>query len=133
MPYLIDSDILIDHLGGVSESTDLLMRLAPDGLAISTVTYMEVLQGCLRQPNLSESRSKLDAFTASVPVIPVSVEVAERCAVLRETLRSRGRRVGARALDLLIAATALEHGLVLVTRNVHDYADIPDLRLESGA
>ena len=48
MPYLIDSDVLIDHLAGATQWTDLLMRLAPEGLAISTVTYMEVLQGCLR-------------------------------------------------------------------------------------
>ena len=34
-----------------------------------------------------------------------------------------------RAMDLLIAATALEHDLVLVTRNTRHYADVADLRL----
>ncbi len=55
--------------------------------------------------------------------------VAERCPLLRETLRSQGRRVNSRALDLMNAATALEHGLTLVTRNVDDYKDIPGLSL----
>jgi predicted nucleic acid-binding protein len=31
----------------------------------------------------------------------------------------------------LIAATALEHNLTLVTRNVRDYAEVPGLRLRT--
>ena len=32
-------------------------------------------------------------------------------------------------MDILIAATAIEHGLTLVTGNTRDYEDIPNLRL----
>jgi len=42
-------------------------------------------------------------------------------------LRRQGKRVNNRALDLLIAATAIEHDLTLVTRNLQDYGDIPGL------
>jgi tRNA(fMet)-specific endonuclease VapC len=132
MSYLIDSDVTIDHLGGIKQTTALLLELVPEGLAISVVTYMEVLQGCMRHADPVAARSMFDAFMVSVPVIPISVAVAELCAMLREHLRSEGRRVGSRALDLLIAATALEYGLVLVTRNVRDYADIPNLRIYPG-
>jgi predicted nucleic acid-binding protein len=38
-------------------------------------------------------------------------------------------QITSRVLDLLIAATALKHNLTLVTRNVKDYDDIPDLGL----
>lgn len=55
--------------------------------------------------------------------------VARRCAGLREMLRKQGKRVNQRAFDLLIAATAIEHGLTLVTRNTDDYEDIPGLKL----
>lgn len=48
MPYLIDSDWLIDHLDNVPEAVELLDRLALEGIAISVVTYMEVIQGRLR-------------------------------------------------------------------------------------
>ncbi len=37
--------------------------------------------------------------------------------------------MNARSLDLIIAATALEYNLTLVTRNTEDYADVPDLKL----
>ena len=44
-------------------------------------------------------------------------------------MRKAGKRVNSRALDLLIAATALEYDLTLVTRNTEDYGDIPGLKL----
>jgi predicted nucleic acid-binding protein len=44
-----------------------------------------------------------------------------------------GKRPTRRGFDLLIAATAIEHGLTLVTRNVRDYADIRGLQLYQGA
>lgn len=129
MPYLIDSDWVIDHLANVPEASKLLERLAQDGIAISIITYMEVFQGVLRSPNSEEAQTKLRAFLDTVPVLPLSPAVAERCARLRETLRKQRKRINMRALDLIIAATAIEYNLTLVTRNTEDYADIPDLQL----
>jgi predicted nucleic acid-binding protein len=65
----------------------------------------------------------------SVPVLPFSLSVAKRCAALREQLKTEQKRVKSRALDLLNAAIALEHGLTLVSRNYDDYKDIPHLKL----
>jgi tRNA(fMet)-specific endonuclease VapC len=127
MPYLIDSDILIDHLDDVPAAVALLNRLAPDRIAISIVTYMEVFQGRLRGPDPAQAQAKLQTFLEAVPVLPFSPSVADRCARLRETLRGQNRRVNSRSLDLITAAIAIEHGLVLVTRNVADYRDIPGL------
>jgi predicted nucleic acid-binding protein len=62
-------------------------------------------------------------------VLPITIAVAQRCARLRRTLKNQGRRVNSRALDLIIAATALEHRLTLVTNNPKDYEDIPWLKL----
>lgn len=129
MPYLIDSDWVIDHLDGVPQAVALLDQLAADGIAISIITYMEVFQGRMRSPNAQEAQDKLERFLEAVPVLPFSPAVAQRCARLRETLRTQGKRVNARALDLLNAATALEYNLTLVTRNVDDYDDIPGLDL----
>ena len=129
MPYLIDSDWTIDQLSDQPAAVSLLSRLAPDGIAISIITYMEVYQGILKSPTPDVAEAKLHAFVDSVPVLPFSMQVARRCARLRFTLRSQGKRVNNRALDLVIAATALEYDLTLVTRNRHDYDDIPGLRL----
>jgi predicted nucleic acid-binding protein len=122
--YLIDSDVVIDHVTTDPAAMQLLNRLAGSGLAVSTVTYMEVYEGYLhsRDPAML---ARFDEFMAGVDVLPFSVEIARRCAELRDDLRRRRRRVRPRALDLLTAATALEHDLVLVTRNTEDYDDIP--------
>ncbi len=93
------------------------------------ITYMEAFQGAERDPDPASAKQRLDAFVATVRLLPITPEIVRRCALLRRGLKRRGRRINPRALDLLIAATALEHGLTLVTRNVDDYADIPNLSL----
>ena len=129
MAYLVDSDWVIDYLAGVPDALELLDRLADERIAISIVTYMEVNQGVERSEDPLKAEQLFSAFVASVPLLPISPAAARRCATLREALRRQGKRVNNRALDLLIAATAIEHGLMLVTRNVEDYADIPDITI----
>ena len=129
MPYLIDSDIVIDHLANVVKANQLLEDLASEGIAISIITYMEAYQGVSRSPHPKIAKGKFQAFLASVPVLPFSLSVAERCSTLRERLKQEGKRVKARALDVMNAAIALENGLILVTNNRDDYKDIPDLHL----
>jgi predicted nucleic acid-binding protein len=129
MAYLIDSDWVIDHLQAAPEAVKLLEELSEQGLAISIITYLEVYQGVLRSPDLEEAQAHFESFVAGVVVLPLSQTVARRCAWLRHDLKQQGKRIHARALDLIIAATALEHNLTLVTRNTIDYNDIPALKL----
>lgn len=127
MPYLLDTDLIIDHLDEVPAATELIQRLSSDGVAISILTYMEVWQGILRSPEPNAAREKLEALLSALPVLPFSEAVARRTAQLREDLKRAGRNPRQRAIDLMIAGTALEHGLTVVTRNVDDYRDIPGL------
>jgi tRNA(fMet)-specific endonuclease VapC len=129
MPYLIDSHVVIDHLADVSAASQLLEQLAQDGIAMSIITYMEAFQGVARSPYPKEAQGKFRALAKSMPILPLSLAVAERCARLRETLRTQQKRVNSRALDLIIAATALEYDLTLVTENIKDFEDVPDLML----
>jgi predicted nucleic acid-binding protein len=97
MPYLVDSDILIDQREGQPSALALLGRLAPEGLAISIITYMEVYQGTLRSPDPERAQAGLATFLIGVPVVPLSVAAARRCAELREDRAS----VSARAPSIL--------------------------------
>lgn len=132
MSYLIDSDVIIYHLNGVAAATQLLRRLFLDDPAISVITYVEVLDGVQSGSNPQVAHVRLEALIERVPMLDFSRTDAERCAHLRSTLRGQGRRVRSRALDLLIAATALERGLTLVTNNPDDYADIQELSLHAA-
>ncbi|MFN8592745.1 MAG: type II toxin-antitoxin system VapC family toxin [Thermomicrobiales bacterium] len=126
---MVDSDVLIAHREGQASAIVVLEQLAPAGLAISIVTYMEVYQGTLRGPDPVQAQVNLAIFLAGVPVVPFSLAAARRCAELREELTRQGRRVRALALDLVTAAIALETGFTLVTRNRQDYEDISGLAL----
>jgi len=127
--YLIDSDIVIDYRGGVASVQAFVDPLLVDGIAVSVITVMEVYQGLLRLPLPSSAAVEVETFLRGIGVLPVTREVALRCAGIRVGLQGRGKSVRPRSLDLLIAATAIEHDLTLVTRNVSDYADVPGLRL----
>lgn len=120
---------MIDLLGGAPEALQLLTALAADGVAMSMITYLEVYQGVIRGRSVSRADASLGALVRGVPVLPFTRSTARLCAGLREALLQDGRRVRGRALDLMNAAVAIEYSLVLVTRNMRDYADVPGLQL----
>ncbi len=132
MTYLLDSNLVIGHFNNDPSAVHLLDQLAPDGIAISVITYMEAYQGVLRSDDYDEAEQRFSDLLSIIPVLPVSMPVARRCARLREALLGQGvqaGRVRGRALDLVIAATAVEFGLILATRNVDDFKNIPDLQI----
>lgn len=131
MKYLLDSDILINYFDGKIAIKDQIENYIREGSAISTIAYMETLEGRLRTGSVKDATDKVDWLIRSIRVIPVSREIGIVCAEIRAVLRARKKRGRPRALDLLIAATAIEFGLTLITRNRDDYHDIPSLKMLS--
>lgn len=127
MRYLIDTTVLSPYFARNQAAIDLLKQLTPDGIAVSILAYLEAYQGVIERPDPVASRRRFDAFFRSVPILPISPAVARRCAEIRSMLKKQGRSPRRRAFDLVIAATALEHGLAVVTHNTQDYQDIPNL------
>lgn len=110
---LVDSDVLVDHLRGHRR-----LVAGPDELHVSAVTRAELFSG--RGGEERRIRRLLEAMVD----IPVDTAIAERAGRLR---RGTARRLP----DALIAATALEHRLTLVTRNVRDFEGIRALRVRA--
>lgn len=127
MAYLVDSDMVIDFLANDPQTITLFDALSADGIFVSLISYMEAFQGVVDNGLTQDDQDKFNQFFAGVPVLPLTPEIAIRCAHVRSLLKQQGKNVRRRALDLLIAATALEHGLALVTHNEDDYKDIPRL------
>ena len=101
--------------------------IAREGIAISVVSAWEILNGIGRLPggqrreNLAfRFRSLLeDVFEGRV--FDWTLADAEACARLMEVKRRRGESLDHHVPDAMIAATALRHGLTLVTRNEGDF------------
>lgn len=127
MTYLLDTDFLISAMENDANTLPVYERLFGEGLSISCITYMEALQGVLAIAGRSED--DFQDFIGEIDVLPIDRAIASRCATIRLILAQQGKRVRQRGFDLLIATTAIEHGLILVTRNVDDFKDVPGLKL----
>ncbi len=93
-----------------------------EAIHVSVVTLEELAFGIARAPPASRSRLVrwLDAFLGARPIVlDVTAAIARASGELRATREAKGRRVA--QADMLIAATALTHGLTLVTRNGRDF------------
>lgn len=110
---LFDTDVFVDHIRGARQLPDV-------DAAYSLITRCELFAGREREEDA------VRALLTSLREIPVDRAVAERAGRLR-----RGSAI--RTPDALIAATAIEHGLELVTRNHRDFKGIPGLQLRDPA
>ena len=98
----------------------------PDHLAVSAITIGELRAGVLAAPDTATADRRLSTLLAAMALAPFPVDdsVAAAWARLRLELRDRGLRLGVN--DSWIAATAMAHGLSIVTQDT-DYHEIPGL------
>lgn len=91
------------------------------------VTEAELLFGVAKRPEARKLRVAVDELLAAIEVLAWSSVTARRYATIRADLERRGKPLG--ALDLLIAAHAVQHDAVLVT-NDRAFSAVPGLPLE---
>lgn len=117
MPHalLIDSDILIDHLRKEQIALDYIDQKIDDGspLFISVISRTEILCG-VRKGEEKTIRSLFDILTS----VDVDLAIADQAGeYLRKFRKSHALSIG----DAIIAATARQMGMKLVTRNIKHY------------
>ena len=107
---LVDTDVFIDHLRGARE-----LRPGRNRLHYSVITRCELLSGAVGSALVQQL---LEPFRE----LAVDRPVAERAGRIR-------RETGIATPDALIAATAIENGLTLVTRNRRHFQLVRQLRI----
>lgn len=118
--YLLDSNILILYLRKTQEYYELLDNLAKDDtLFISAITRLEIIRGM-------HEREREDTFDLleSLETIGITIEIADSAGELIRAWRTRGMVL--EDADAIIAATALNNSLALVTTNAKHFP-MPDL------
>ncbi len=123
MTYLLDSSLLIDTLNQRNGRPQLLTQLSHRNilLACCAVNVTELYMGM--RPG---EEAKTEKFLRSLEFYPVTWEVARLAGELFCLWRQKGRTLG--LADVMIAAVALAHQLVLVTDNQKHFP-MPDLQV----
>ncbi len=129
-PALLDTDIL-----------SAIMRRQPAALAkaqaylaahgrftISIITRYEILRG-LKTKNATTQLAAFEKFCAANEILPINDGIVQRAATIYAVLHQNGALIG--DADILIAATAMEHGLTLVTNNEKHLKRIAGLTLDN--
>ena len=121
MKYLLDSNAIIALV--MNDDERLVYRASQceaGDLVTSAICYAEVAYGSANEkPPATE---QLRAFVEEVPVLDFDFMAAQAYAALPFKRAS---------YDRLIAAHALSHGLIVVTDNEADFADVPGLQVEN--
>jgi tRNA(fMet)-specific endonuclease VapC len=126
-PALVDTDTLSEILRG---RDPLILQRARDylaqhgRLAFSLMTRYEILRG-LQAKGATAKLADFERFCSVSEVLPLTDAIIVRAAELYADLKRRGQLIS--DADLLIAATALVHGRVLVTNNLAHFQRIPNL------
>lgn len=107
---LVDTDVFIDHLRGAKE-----LRPGRHRLHYSVITRAELVSG-------NPATDLVNILLSPFREVIVDRPIAERAGRIR-------RETALRLPDALIAASAVEHGLRLATRNRIDFQRVPGLRL----
>ena len=100
-------------------------------VAMSIITYGELLYGVQKSAHLKKSQAVLQELISLIPPLPMSTEVAEYYADVRGKLEKQGKPIGNN--DLWIAAHALALRLILVTNNTREFARVSYLKIENWA
>ena len=125
--YLIDTNV-ISELAKPTPNPEVrqwFRSASPDTLFVSAITIGEIRLGIENLP-VSKRRADLEIWLANgLPawfasnLLPVTAAVADRWG--RLTIQAKRKGITVSTTDGLIAATAFEHGLTLITRNSRDF------------
>jgi tRNA(fMet)-specific endonuclease VapC len=127
MPFLLDTNVCIGILTGRSPKVvERLRQLAPAEVRISSVVRAELQFGARHSSRVEANLGLLETFLSPYLSIAFDDAAADCYGRIRAELHRAGELIGPN--DLLIAAMALAHDLVLVTHNVREFSRIPGLR-----
>ncbi|KAF1086441.1 Ribonuclease VapC19 [Sporotomaculum syntrophicum] len=113
--FLLDTTILIDLFRGRREAIIFLDQLTQEGsLYICPIVVAEIFSGIR-----SEEFPRVEEFFKAMNFCPINYNTAKKAGTFRRHFQKRGITLS--ISDTLIAATAIDNTLTLVTKNVRHF------------
>lgn len=129
MKYLLDANTCIRLLN--SSHAEVARRFTacqPADLVLCSVVKAELLYGARRSARVEFNLKRLEYFAAPLHGMPFDDRCTHDYALIRAELAAQGTPIGAN--DLMIAAIARTHDLILVTHNTGEFSRVRGLRIE---
>jgi tRNA(fMet)-specific endonuclease VapC len=122
---LLDANIVIALIGKEAPIAERL-KAAGDVL-VPSIVMGELYFGACKSSRVAENLARLDRFAAENVIVGVDNQTARRFGEIKDRLRRKGRPVPEN--DIWIAAIAVQHDLILISRDRH-FSVFDGLRLE---
>ena len=114
---LLDNTILSDYLAGVDTARQFLEQYEQEVWAVSSIVLYEAYMGCVHGYIDATPAMVRQAVNTSMTVVDVTQQTAAEAETLQQELLELG--APADSPDVLIAATAREHGGTFATADKH--------------
>jgi len=130
MGILLDADILVAAVKGRLPVILALGQLKPDDVAISVITQVQAETGLRLEPRaLVRYGGLMKQLLSTVRIIEFGVAEAQQASQLAGYLAQQNEHLS--GFELILAATALAHGLTLVTSEPQRYLSVPGIEVEN--
>lgn len=126
---MIDTDTIIYSLKGHEKVLRNFEAHRNIPKSISVVTYGELIYGARKSKNSEKSLGVAHRVAELFPILNVTPAVMETFGEVKATQEKVGQTID--DMDLLIAATALTHNLIVVTNNSKHFQRIKGLEIEN--
>lgn len=120
---IVDTDVLIWYLKGNEKAYQVIEN--SNGFFISVVTYMELVQGMRNKQELNTLRKTLHIWNAKILYISEEIS-AKAMFYVEQHFLSHSMQLA----DALIGATAISHGIPVLTANDKHYKVMKDLQIK---
>jgi tRNA(fMet)-specific endonuclease VapC len=130
MRFLLDTNICIYIIKQKpSKVFEKFRTLNLSDVGVSSITVAELEYGAYKSQRREQNRAALTQFLIPLEVLPFDEKATQTYGQIRAELERRGIVIG--AMDMLIASQAISLGLTLVTNNVKELSQIPNLIWEN--
>lgn len=129
LTHLLDTDTCVYAMKLRDHSLTRKLGSLRGALAISDITLFELYYGAQKYAEPELRIAIVEDFASRVAVVAFESPAARIAGSVRHKLQKQGQLIG--AYDVLVAAIALTHGLVLVTNNTREFSRVEGLKLEN--
>ena len=123
--YLLDTNIIIGMFTGDSAIAEKMQ--SSNNLFLASPSVGELYYGAQKSDKIRENLHKINIFVENHIFLPCDLETAQWYGIIKDELRRKGRLIPDN--DIWIAAIAMQHDLILVTRDAH-FDEIESLQTE---